>query len=257
MRTFATVFALACFAVATLSADSLRLKSGETVDGTFLGGDSREVKFLRSNGSVKNYPVADVVAISFGDADLAAAPSAPAAPVAPNPARTRSAGKVVPSGTVVTVRMIDSIDSDINGVGERFRASLEEALVVDGREIAPRGADAVVTIAKVDQAGKVRGREEVAVELAEIMIGGEQYAVNTNYAEVEGKSKTKETAKTAGGGAALGAIIGAIAGGGKGAAIGAGVGAGAGTVYSATRGANVRIPSETLLTFSLREDLVL
>jgi hypothetical protein len=153
--------------------------------------------------------------------------------------------------------MIDSIDSDINGVGERFRASLEEAIVVDGREIAPRGADAIVTVAKVDQAGRVRGREEVAVELAALMIDGEEYAVNTNYAEVEGKSKTKQTAKTAGGGAALGAIIGAIAGGGKGAAIGAGVGAGAGTVYSATRGSNVRIPSETLLTFSLREDLVL
>ena len=260
MKTLTSIFVLACLAVATLGADSLRLKSGEMVDGTFLGGDSREVKFLRSDGSVKNYSVSDVVAVSFGDAEMAAAPTAPtrpAAPVAPKPGRTRSAGKVVPSGTVVTVRMIDSIDSDVNGVGERFRASLDEALIVDGREIAPRGADAIVTVAKVDQAGKVRGREEVAVELAGLMIGGEEYAVNTNYAEVAGKSKTKETAKTAGGGAALGAIIGAIAGGGKGAAIGAGVGAGAGTVYSATKGSNVRIPSETLLTFSLREDLVM
>lgn len=252
MRTFASIFVLTCLAVATLGADSLRLKSGETVDGTFLGGDSREVKFLRSNGSVKNYPVSDVAAISFGDAEMAAAPSAPVAPKAPAPT-----GKMVPAGTVVTVRMIDSIDSDINGVGERFRASLEEPIMVDGREIAPKGADAIVTVAKVDQAGKIRGKEEVAVELAGLMIGGEEYAVNTNYAEVSGKSKTKQTAKTAGGGAALGAIIGAIAGGGKGAAIGAGVGAGAGTVYAATRGSNVRIPSETLLTFSLRQDLVM
>lgn len=254
VKTFASIFVLACFAVATLSADSLRLKSGETVDGTFLGGDSREVKFLRSNGSVKNYPVSDVVAISFGDAEMAV--SAPSAPQAPMPSRT-AAGKTVPAGTVVTIRMIDSIDSDVNGVGERFRASLEEPLMANGREIAPKGADAIVTVAKVDQAGKVTGREEVAVELAAITIGGREYAVNTNYAEVEGKSKTKQTAKTAGGGAALGAIIGAIAGGGKGAAIGAGVGAGAGTVYSATRGSNVRIPSETLLTFSLREDLTM
>jgi len=256
VRTFFSILVLACFAVATLGADTLRLKSGDTVDGTFLGGDSREVKFLHSNGSVKNYPVSDVEAIGFGDAALSAsAPSAPSAPAPPSRAQAR--GEVIPAGTVVTVRMIDSIDSDINGVGERFRASLEEAIVVDGREIAPRGADAIVTVAKVDQAGRVRGKEEVAVELAGLMIGGEEYAVNTNYAEVEGKSKTKQTAKTAGGGAALGAIIGAIAGGGKGAAIGAGVGAGAGTVYSATRGSNVRIPSETLLTFSLREDLAL
>jgi hypothetical protein len=242
--------------MATLSADTLRLKSGEMVDGTFLGGDSREVKFLRSNGSVKNYSVNEVAALSFGDAEMAVAAPAVSAPSAPVVSPSVS-GKRVPSGTVVTVRMIDSIDSDVNGVGERFRASLEEALIVDGRELAPKGADAIVTVAKVDQAGKVTGKEEVAVELAGLTVNGREYAVNTNYAEVEGKSKTKQTAKTAGGGAALGAIIGAIAGGGKGAAIGAGVGAGAGTVYSATRGSNVRIPSETLLTFSLREDLVM
>ena len=253
MKTFASIVVLSCLAVASLSADTLRLKSGETVDGTFLGGDSREVKFLRSNGSVKNYSVADVAAISFGDADTAV--SAPAV-TAPAPVAAVS-GKTVPAGTVVTIRMIDSIDSDINGVGERFRASLEEPLMVDGRELAPRGADAIVTVAKVDQAGKISGKEEVAVELASLTIGGREYDVNTNYAEVEGKSKTKQTAKTAGGGAAVGAIIGAIAGGGKGAAIGAGVGAGAGTVYSATRGSKVRIPSETLLTFSLREPLAM
>ena len=257
MKTLASVLVLSCWAVASLNADSLRLKNGEIVDGTFLGGDSREVKFLRSNGSVKNYSVSEVASIDFGasdNTDSAVAAPAIAAPALPAVAASRT-GQVVPAGTVVTIRMIDSIDSDINGVGERFRASLEEPLMVDGREIAPRGADAVVTVAKVDQAGKISGKEEVAVELAGITIGGREYAVATNYAEVEGKSKTKQTAKTAGGGAALGAIIGAIAGGGKGAAIGAGVGAGAGTVYSATRGSKVRIPSETLLTFSLREDL--
>jgi hypothetical protein len=242
--------------VATLSADSLRLKNGQTVDGTFLGGDSREVKFLQSNGSVKNYPVSEVTTISFGDSEMAVtAPTVTPAVSAPKVTASQATGKRVPAGTVVTIRMIDAIDSDINGVGERFRASLEEPLMVDGREVAPKGADAIVTVAKVDQAGKISGKEEVAVELAGLTINGKEYAVSTNYAEVEGKSKTKSTAKTAGGGAALGAIIGAIAGGGKGAAIGAGVGAGAGTVYSATRGSNVRIPSETLLTFSLREDL--
>lgn len=251
---------LLAFAVMALSvpawADVIRLTNGSTVEGTYLGGDSREVKFLRSNGSVKTYAVSDVESLSFGEDAVAAAPAAPAAPNPP--ARNRNiagSDNVIPSGTPVTVRMIDSIDSDVTGVGERFRASLEEAIVINGNEVAPRGADAIVEVAKVEQAGRVRGREEVAVELVALTINGREIAVDSNYAEVEGKSKTKETAKTAGGGAALGAIIGAIAGGGKGAAIGAGVGAGAGTVYSATRGQTVRIPSETLLTFSLREDI--
>jgi outer membrane lipoprotein SlyB len=55
-----------------------------------------------------------------------------------------------------------------------------------------------------------------------------------------------------GGGAALGAIIGALAGGGRGAAIGAGVGGGAGGVYQgATKGNQVKVPSETKLDFQL------
>jgi hypothetical protein len=56
-----------------------------------------------------------------------------------------------------------------------------------------------------------------------------------------------------GGGAALGAIIGGLAGGGKGAAIGATVGAGAGTgVSAATKGQQIKLPSETVLNFQLQ-----
>jgi outer membrane lipoprotein SlyB len=259
MRTLASLFILALFTMAA-GADTLQLKNGSSVDGTYLGGDSREVRFLGSNGSAKSYSLNDVWRISFGSA---ASESITSPNPAPSPASSRSAAAAaapaprysVPAGTVVNVRMIDSIDSDVNGVGERFRASLDEALVVNGREVAPKGADAVVQVARVEQSGVVSGKDEVAVELAAIIINGREYSVNSNYAEVASKGKTGQTAKTAGGGAALGAIIGAIAGGGKGAAIGAGVGAGAGTVYSATRGEKVRIPSETLLMFALRDDL--
>jgi hypothetical protein len=56
------------------------------------------------------------------------------------------------------------------------------------------------------------------------------------------------------GGAAIGSIIGALAGGGKGAAIGAGAGAGVGAGSEIiTRGAQVKIPSETLLDFTLQQ----
>jgi len=68
----------------------------------------------------------------------------------------------------------------------------------------------------------------------------------------EGSSRGARTAKGAGGGAAIGAVIGAIAGGGRGAAIGAATGAGAGTGVSAATGQDdVKLPSETVLNFSL------
>ena len=53
-------------------------------------------------------------------------------------------------------------------------------------------------------------------------------------------------------------IIGAIAGGGKGAAIGAGVGGGVGAGSEViTKGDQVKIPSETLLDFTLQQDLAI
>jgi outer membrane lipoprotein SlyB len=59
-----------------------------------------------------------------------------------------------------------------------------------------------------------------------------------------------------GGGAAIGTLIGAIVGGGKGAAIGAAVGAGAGVGTEVlTKGHQVRVPAETVLSFRLDQDL--
>jgi len=252
MKRFLAAAFVGILAVAAAFADTLSLKSGSVIDGSYLGGNSREVKFVGADGKVGSYLVENVASLRFGDAaPIAAAVSAPRPITAPRPAAAPLA-TTIPDGTVLTVRMIDSIDSDVAAVGDRFRASLDEALIVNGRELAPRGADAMVQLAKVDQAGRIAGREEIAIELASVVIDGRETVVTSNFAEVSSKSKTTQTAKTAGGGAAIGAIIGAIAGGGKGAAIGAGVGAGAGTVYSATRGTSVKVPSETLLTFVTR-----
>jgi hypothetical protein len=252
MKKFLAAAFVGILAVTTAFADTLTLKSGSVVEGTYLGGNSREVKFVGADGKVTSHSVESVASLRFGDStSAAAAVSAPRPIAAPRPAAAATA-PTIPDGTVLTVRMIDSIDSDTAAVGDRFRASLDEALVVNGREIAPRGADAMVQLDKVDQAGRIAGREEIAIELASVTIDGRETVITSNFAELSSKSKTTQTAKTAGGGAAIGAIIGAIAGGGKGAAIGAGVGAGAGTVYSATRGTSVKVPSETLLTFVTR-----
>ena len=71
-----------------------------------------------------------------------------------------------------------------------------------------------------------------------------------------GKSRGASTAKRTVGGAAVGSIIGALAGGCKGAAIGAGIGAGVGAGSEIiTKGDQVKVPSETLLDFTLQQDV--
>ena len=127
--------------------------------------------------------------------------------------------------------------------------------MVDNQVVIPRNADATVQVVRVDQAGAVRGSDEVSLKLFDITVDGQSYELATNYAEVKSKGKGKSTAKTTALTTGVGAALGAIFGGGKGAAVGAGAGAGAGVAVSASRGRRLRIPSETRLDFVLRAPL--
>jgi hypothetical protein len=151
--------------------------------------------------------------------------------------------------------MIDSIDTDVTGAGERFRASIDDPVVVDGKVVIPRNADATVQVMRVEQAGRISGSDEIALKLYDVTVNGRSYEAATNYAEVKGAGQGKSTAKTTAVTTGVGAALGAIIGGGKGAAIGAGAGAATGVAVSATRGKTLRIPSETRLDFELRSPL--
>ena len=153
------------------------------------------------------------------------------------------------------MRLIDSIDADITGEGERFRASIDDPLVVDNQVVIPRNADATVQVVRVEQSGRISGSDEVSLKLFDITVDGRSYEIATNYAEVKTGGKGKSTAKTTAVTTGIGAALGAIFGGGKGAAIGAGAGAGAGVAVSAARGKRLSIPSETRLDFVLRAPL--
>jgi hypothetical protein len=254
----------------TASADTLELKDGSVIHGKYVGGTEFNVRF-EINGKVQYYATKDILTLSF-DSSTAAAPAtaSPSSPaVAPAssqlPARTEAQAApavlsnaiTVPAGTVIAVRMIDSVDSTTNQVGDQFHASLENDIVVNNVVVAPKGADVYGKLGTVKSAGTIQGQSELELELTSIRINGKLVPVSSGDYEVAGKSRGKQSAERIGGGAALGAIIGAIAGGGKGAAIGATVGAGAGTaVQVLTKGQQVRVPSETVLDFTLSAPLV-
>jgi hypothetical protein len=93
----------------------------------------------------------------------------------------------------------------------------------------------------------------VVLQLDSISSGGQTYNIQTNQYSRDGSSRGKNTAEKVGGGAAIGAIIGALAGGGKGAAIGAAAGGGlGGGVQAAGKGQQIKLPSETVLNFTLQ-----
>jgi hypothetical protein len=256
-------------------ADSLELKDGQIIQGKFLGGSPMNIRF-QVNGNEQVFATKDVLNIGFSDTSINASGSA--APIAPatvssdapkaglsKPAPTDPAAQqnppstpsiTIPSGTSVLVRMIDSVDSSKNAVGDSFHASLESALTVGDTVVAPKGADAYGKLVQAKSSGKISGSAELTLELTGIRINGNIVPLDTTDYDVAGDGRGKQSAERIGGGAIVGAIIGGVLGGGKGAAVGAGVGAGAGTaVQVMTHGPRVLIPSETLLEFKLQHDV--
>lgn len=257
--------------------DTLELKNGSVIKGTYVGGSETEVSF-RVGSSVQQYAIVDVASIKFDSRDGAVKPHSEgfATRRAEHPSSDAiseehsenlavhdgSSGSMpshtltVPAGTRLLVRTVDAVDSDRNQPGDKFLSSLEEPLYVNETMVAPKGTSVYGRLEQISQSGQLAGKAQLRLALTGIVINGQTVPLSTGDYEVSGKSRGASTAKKVGGGAAIGALIGAIAGGGKGAAIGAGVGAGAGTaVQVMTKGDQVHVPSETLLEFSLDQPL--
>jgi hypothetical protein len=184
------------------------------------------------------------------------AETAPPPPPAPAPAPIPvidTKNVTVPSGTSVTILMIDSVDSKTAKVNDTFRATIDQPVRINNDVVFQKGADAVVRLTNVATAGNVKGKSEIQLVLDHVVVNKKSYAVDTNTFEAAGDDQAKKAVRNGALGAALGAAIGAIAGGGKGAAIGAGAGGGGGVGTAVLMKDQVSVPSETKLMFTLTQ----
>jgi hypothetical protein len=175
------------------------------------------------------------------------------------PVKPAKISATIASGTILTVRLLDTLNTDRNQPGDRFRASLEDPIMLDGNVVLPRGTTVEGRIVDAQQAGRVKGVAQIAVELSQVQLaGGNTIVIDTDTVRREGETSTGSDTAKVGTGAAIGAVIGAIGGGGKGAAIGAATGAGAGTAgVLLTRGKPLILSQETILSFQLNAPVTL
>jgi hypothetical protein len=266
-------------------ADQITLKNGTVVRGTYLGGTARQVRF-DANGGVQTYDIDQVRSISFSDDEYQsnAQPNYPDRNNFPPPQQSPAGqqgqysqndqrrndvarneqprnqsnqgaqiGITLPTDTPITIRMIDAVNSQTTRIGQTFRASVDEPVMVADRQVIPRGADVITKLVDDQKSGKIQGRTVLTLALVSVSVNGQMVDVTSLDVRTASTSRAGKSAGLIGGGAAVGAIVGAIAGGGKGAAIGAASGGalgGATTVL--TNGQEVKIPSETRLTFRLQ-----
>jgi len=215
----------------------------------------------KSRKSSKSAPQQDQGADGNNSGGMAAnsAPPDNSTPPPPPPAPDTPAPPPVPKkfiidqGTQVSVRLIDPIDSEKNQAGDTFHATLNAPLTSDGVEVVPAGVELTGHLVDVKSASKFAGQSMVSMQLDNLATGGKNYNLQTDQYKKTAASRGKNTAEKVGGGALVGTLIGALAGGGKGAAIGAAAGAGVGGgVQAATKAQQIKLPSETVLNFTLQ-----
>jgi hypothetical protein len=177
---------------------------------------------------------------------LAGGGASPAPYPSPAPAYIR-----VPQGTVLNVRLTQSIDADVAQAGMTFRALLDDPVMMGGRIILPRNSAVVLQVVSVKQAGRLKGSDKITLKANSLAFGGRRYEIVTTYVKTKGPGEGESTTRKMIGGAGLGAIVGGIFGGGTGAAIGAGAGATVGAVVAGQETEHLVLPAETRLQFVL------
>ena len=242
----ATMALVGAMTGASLSADRVRLRAGQTVTGDFLSADGKVVRVLLANGRIAEFKVADVSGIDFTPRKTAPppAPDPVAAPAPPPPV-------TVPQGTTLSVRLTEAIDVDAAHAGATFKSLLDDPVMINGKVVVPRHAQVTLQAAKVEQAGSMKGADKITLKANYLTFGGTRYDIVTSYVEQKGAGEGKKTARKVGAGAGLGGLIGGLAGGGTGVAIGAAVGAATGAIVSSQGTEHLQIPAETRLQFQL------
>jgi hypothetical protein len=226
-------------AISNLSmADTLELADGTIIEGDLIGTSNGIVMF-NTGDNVEAYPESEVLGI-FLSAGVATAQQIEMEPVSPT--------LVVPAGTRLVIRMIDSIDSKRHSAGHKFRGQLEGALVTDGVTVAPRGTFVYGTITASSKSGRMAGKSTLAMEFTDIMIDDQLFPFATEGLAAQSGGEGKRTI----GRTARAAAIGGLIDGSSGARTGAKVGAGASLL---TSGSSLSVPAGTLLETTLRVPL--
>lgn len=161
---------------------------------------------------------------------------------------------VVPSGTLLRVRVNQGMDSKHTSPGTVFDGIVLSDVIAGGSVAIPRGATVQGIVADVHNGGQLKGKGGLALHLTQVSLGGKVYPLASDMWSQQGADKTGQTVGNTVGLGAVGALIGAVAGGGAGAAVGAGVGAVAGLgVSSASGRGDAVLPAEAILVFHLTQ----
>jgi hypothetical protein len=170
-----------------------------------------------------------------------------------SPSNTQLQRLIIPQGTVITVRMVDSVDSSRDHIGQEFAAKVVTPISVGDQVVVPEGTDAHV---KILNEVKTAAQSSLQLQLFKLTVNSKDYNVaSTVYSQASATPQRTTPQRTASN-AQLGGLIGSIAGT-KGRAIGTAIGASSrSTSNSGVQGLPQTVAVDTKLDFTLRMPVI-
>jgi hypothetical protein len=177
----------------------------------------------------------------------------------------------VPAGTSLTVRLETTLATFSNRVGDPFRGSITQAIVVDGKTVIPAGSIVEGRVTKVSEPRRISGKPTIGIlpEAVILPTGGRYYLdatlTDTNIpgadvnaeGQFKGSGHDKHDTIEQGGGTAGGMVIGGLVGGPVGVLVGGTIGAGSATAHWLSKHRSATLPAGTQLTLELNRPLTM
>ena len=180
----------------------------------------------------------------------------------PPPAKVPAAKKPAPSyvvidvaaGTEFEVEILDTLSSGMSQVGDPVRGRLVQELFVDGKRVAPAGAEVRGTITEVVPLKKFGGQPSITLLFERLAVdNGTNVSVMASHTAAGKKQAGRDAAKI-GGGAVAGAVIGHQVDDDKGKELGALIGGAIGTAVAAKTGKELELTAGTTIIVVLEDD---
>jgi hypothetical protein len=84
------------------------------------------------------------------------------------------------AGTVISVRLADTVNSNHNHTGDQFSGIVDPSVLIGDRAVIPRGTEAHVRMVEDKKGGRIHGHAEVRLELVSLVIHGRKVDVKSN-----------------------------------------------------------------------------
>src|SRR5205807_4429535 len=128
--------------------------------------------FLLACGDKSNTPATTADNASSANSSTGAADSKGKKPSAPQVT-------AIPSGTIIVVRLGESLSSKSSQAGQSFAATVAQPVVVDGKTVIEQGAAARGTVVDAKGMGHFKGGARLQVRLDSVTINGKEHQVET------------------------------------------------------------------------------